>query len=36
LDRSGKWYTYPGPGVVTTLSLVFLLPLAVHDTMTVL
>jgi hypothetical protein len=32
LDRSGKWYTYLRPGVVTTLTLVLFLLLAFHDT----
>jgi hypothetical protein len=36
LDRSGIWHTYSGPGVVATLSLALLLPLAIHDTMVVL
>jgi hypothetical protein len=31
LDRSDIWHTYPGPGVVTTLTLTLLLPLAFHD-----
>jgi hypothetical protein len=32
LDWSGRWYTYLGPGVVTTLTLSLLLPIAFHDT----
>jgi hypothetical protein len=36
LDRCGRWHTYPRPGVVSTLSLALLLPLAIHDTTTVL
>jgi hypothetical protein len=36
LDRSGRWYTYLGSGVVATLSLALMLPLTIHDTMVVL
>jgi hypothetical protein len=32
LDRSGRWHTYPGPRVVTTLTLALLVSLAFHDT----
>jgi hypothetical protein len=36
LDCSGRWHTYLRLGVVGTLTLTLLLPLAIHDTMTVL
>jgi hypothetical protein len=36
VDRSGRWHTYPGPGVIATLPLVLLLPLTIHDTTVVL
>jgi hypothetical protein len=36
LDRSDRWYTYLGSGVVATLSLALLLPFMVHDSMVVL
>jgi hypothetical protein len=35
LDRSNIWHTYPRPGIITTLTLALLLPLAFHDTVTV-
>jgi hypothetical protein len=35
LDRFSRWHTYLGPGVVATLTLVLLRPLAPHDTTTV-
>jgi hypothetical protein len=36
LDRYGRWHSYRGPRVVATMSLALLLPLAIHDTMSVL
>jgi hypothetical protein len=33
LDRSSRWHTYPGTGVVATRTLAFLLPLEFHDIM---
>jgi hypothetical protein len=35
LDRSDRWLTYLGAGVVATLTLALLLPLALHETMVV-
>jgi hypothetical protein len=32
LDRSDRWHTYLGPGVVATLTLALLLPLVFNDT----
>jgi hypothetical protein len=36
LDWSGRWHTYPKPGVAATLTLSLLLPFVIHDTTTVL
>jgi hypothetical protein len=36
LDRSSTWHIYLGLGVVATLTLALLLPLAIHDTTVVL